>query len=188
MRPIALLALGALLATPAGARERTCRDIRTLVNADGSDFRGVALSMEAGSGLSVTVRGRRVELPTAHDCEMNVDRGNESSLGCNWEAATSVEAGALYDRLVARINPCLSQPMEAGTPFAGTGVRIVQSHSQTVLAGGRNTDVSITLFEHDATSADSPGGAQPVRYIVALWVALDTSRTAEAGDDTGGEP
>lgn len=176
MKRIALLALGALLATPAGAQDRLCRDVRTLVNADGTNFRGISLAMEAGVGVFVTVQGRRVDLPAAHDCEMDVDRASESSFGCNWKAANSAEAGALYDRLVARINPCLSRPLEAGTPFAGTGARIVQSHNQSFVTGGRNTDLSITLFEHDAVGADAPGGARPVLYVVALWVALDTNR------------
>jgi hypothetical protein len=186
MRRIALLALGALLASPAGAQERSCRDIRILVNANGGNFRGVALSMEPGIGLSVAVQGRRLDLPAAHDCDMNVDRGGDSSVGCEWEAATSAEAGALYDRIVARINPCVSRPLEAGTPFAATGSRIVQSHSGSFVAGRRGTDLSITLFEHDAVAAGAPGGPRPVRYVVALWVALDMSREVEPEEEEAG--
>jgi hypothetical protein len=183
MRRTALLALSALLATPAGAQDRSCRDIRSLVNADGGNFRGLSLSMEAGTGLFVAVQGRRLDLPAAHDCDMNVDRGGDSSVGCEWEAATSAEAGALYDRLVARINPCLGQPLAAGAPFAGTGSRIVQSHSGSSVAGRRATDLSLTLFEHDAVAAGAPGGPRPVHYVLMLQVTLDMSREVEPEEE-----
>jgi hypothetical protein len=86
---------------------------------------------------------------------------------------------------VARINPCLDRPLEAGQPFAGAGSRIVQSHSGSSVAGRRGTDLSITLFEHDAVAAGAPGGPRPVHYVVALWVALDTSRMVEPEEEDG---
>jgi hypothetical protein len=188
MNRIALLAMSALLATPAAAQNRTCRDIRTLVNADGGDFRSVGWSMEAGVGVHLNVQGRRVDLPAARSCDLEVDPADETSLYCSWEAPDSTQAGAIYDRVLARINPCLATPLTAGQPFS-SAVRIVQSHSGRFETRGRETDLGLTLFEHPALGAEAPGGPRPVNYVVSLSVEIDTSRVAEpeAAEDEAGD-
>jgi len=187
MRRIALLALTALAATPAIGQNRTCRDIRTLVNGEGANFRVVTLSVESRIGVFLNVQGRRLDLPAARDCSLEVEPGEETALYCTWETPDSTRAGALYDRLVGRINPCLDQPMAAGTPFAGGAVRIVQSHSRIVVAGERETSLSLSLFEHPATGPEAPGGARPVRYVISLSVSLDSRRQAETDPAEAGE-
>jgi hypothetical protein len=175
MKRIALLALSASLATPAAGQNRTCRDIRAVVNADGSDFRSVSASMAAGTGVFLAVQGRRIDLPAARSCDLDVDPDDRTSLDCTWETNDSVQAGVLYDRVLARLSPCLATPLTAGTPFAGTA-RIVQTHNGTFVTRGRRTDLGLTLFENPATGADAPGGPRPVSYTISLSVELDTAQ------------
>lgn len=188
MRRIALLVAGALLATPAAAQTRACRDVRTLVNVDGGDLHSVGWSVEAGVGVRVAVEGRRIDLPPARSCELEVDAA-ETGLTCIWETADSVQAGALYDRVLARITPCLDRPLEAGRPFSGAGARIVQSHSSNFVTRGRETGLGLRLFEHAATGPDAPGGARSALYVVELSVSIDMDRVIpgeEAEEEAGG--
>jgi hypothetical protein len=191
MKRIALFAMSALLATPATAQDRACRDIRALVNAEGGDFRSIGWSVETGVGVFLTVQGRRVDLPAARDCDLTVDPSDETGFYCTWEVMDSTAAGAIYDRLLARISPCVNPPLEAGTPFAGTGLRIVQSHDRSFVTRGRNTDLNLSLFEYPAVGADAPGGPRPIRYVVAFSVTIDTDRVVppeeveEEGEDSG---
>lgn len=170
-----LLAAAALLAAPAAAQERACRDVQALLNVNGGNFRDVAWTMEAGIGTFATVRGRRVALPAAESCDLSVD-ANWTQFHCRWEFAASAEAGAGYDRLIARINQCLARPLRAGLASGGQAVRIAQKHERSFVSRGRETDVGLTLFEHLETAGDAGQSGPPRLYVVELAVALDTGR------------
>ncbi len=173
MRWTAFLACGALLATPAMAQDRACRDLRTLLNADGDDFRALAWTMVPRAGVRPVVEGRRVRIPASPDCELGVEADRSARFGCRWESDASTEAGATYDQLIGQINACLTRPLSARSPYGGTTVRIVQRHGGTFATRGRQTEVELTLFEHAAVGQDSPGGPRPIRYVVELSVDLD---------------
>jgi len=179
MRHIPLLALGALLAAPAAAQERGCRDIRALLNVEGGEFQSVAWTMEAGVGTFLTVRGRRVALPAASGCDLNVDE-HWTQFQCSWLFATSAEANAGYDGLLAQINACLAQPLRARAASApGEETRILRQAERGFVSRRRETDVSLQLFEHSG-EIRTDGRNRP--FTLYLEAVIDIERVAAPED------
>lgn len=182
MKRIVFLALGALLVSPASAQQHNCRDIRTLLNVDGTEFRGLAWALDTRVGASLTVRGRRVAFPPATGCDLRVDL-HATRFECTWEFSGAEAATAVYDRLLSQINACLSRPLLTSRASRRSAESaIMREDERSFVTRRRETDVSLMLYDSSRDRQEVNTAGDLPNYTIHLEARIDTERVASPED------
>lgn len=171
---IGLAGLGLCIA-PALARAQECGNLRAVLDVDNQGFAAVSWRMAPRRGVSITVRGRPVDLPPAGECTLLSEPRGQTEFSCQWSFAGQAEAGAGYDGVLARTRRCLgADGMPSGTIYPGADAwRLVQVNEQEIeREGGAETDIRLELAEYRAATPDGAAPA-PLRYFVTLRVTRD---------------
>ncbi|HWT11233.1 MAG TPA: hypothetical protein VN231_00610 [Allosphingosinicella sp.] len=184
-RQVRWLGIALLVSASAGeaaAQRQDCAVLRALANADGNDFADLRLGIEAGSGVSVALRGGASRLSPAHDCDLEAD-SSEVGLSCRWEFSSEAGAAAFFAPLLDDLGRCLGAALDADAiETQTTGWAVTRRHRARFASSSGETEFALSLIEYSAPAGTLPESRRYYVETSSTWSAAEPPEKDDEAD------